>query len=173
LRDFLSVGVLKVLRENSSPNKQTTRKKNANMTTNRIHAVLRPSNLVLAATAIAALTLAGSAGAQYKAVGDDGIAASPKVRQMLNERKASATPTIAVAPTMTCPKCADMRKEAVSRQPKGAEDLTGTKYVTYVHTCAGCETRLAVVGEGKSKHTVATHKCSADVPNPATCCGSH
>src|SRR5256885_1240913 len=34
------------------------------------------------------LAWAGQSQAQYEAVGDDGIAASPKFRQMLNERKA-------------------------------------------------------------------------------------
>ena len=41
------------------------------------------------------------------------------------------------------------------------------------YTCTACETKLTVVGEGKAKHTVATHKCAADVPNPATCCASN
>ena len=42
--------------------------------------------LIVAAAAIL-LASAGQSRAQYQAVGDDGIAASPKVRQMLEERK--------------------------------------------------------------------------------------
>ena len=40
---------------------------------------------LLTATAIAAMFVT-QAGAQYQAVGNDGIAASPKLRQMLSER---------------------------------------------------------------------------------------
>ncbi len=125
----------------------------------------------LAAVALVALAFAGTASAQYKPVGDDGIAASPKVRQMLNERKASATPAVAVAPAMACPKCADVFTTEVNRQAKGGQVLAGTATQKVAkHTCTACDTKLTVVGEGKAKHTVATHKCSADVPNPATCC---
>jgi hypothetical protein len=47
-------------------------------------------NKVLLAAAVAATVgLATNASAQYKAVGNDGIAASPKLRQMLDERAAS------------------------------------------------------------------------------------
>src|SRR5947207_2823934 len=61
----------------------------------------RSPKIALAVVALAALAFASTASAQYKPVGDDGIAASPKVRQMLNERKASATPAVAVVPAMT------------------------------------------------------------------------
>src|SRR5437879_1690232 len=43
---------------------------------------------LIAAAALALFASAGQSRAQYQAVGDDGIAASPKVRAMLNERKA-------------------------------------------------------------------------------------
>jgi hypothetical protein len=149
-------------------NNETTQKKDTNMKTSRIPAMFRPSSLALAA--IAVLALASAANAQYKPVGDDGIAASPKVRQMLNERKASTAIAIAALPAMTCPKCADVRTTEVSRQAKGAEVLTGVTKVTTRHTCAGCEVKWTVVGEGKGKHSVATHKCTADVPNNLVCC---
>src|SRR5258708_36595634 len=48
------------------------------------------NRLLIAATALALFASAGQIKAQSQAVGDDGIAASPKVRQMLNERKARA-----------------------------------------------------------------------------------
>src|ERR1035437_1497614 len=128
-------------------NNETTQKKDTNMKTSRIPAMFRPSSLALAA-----------------------IAASPKVRQMLNERKASTAIAIAALPAMTCPKCADVRTTEVSRQAKGAEVLTGVTKVTTRHTCAGCEVKWTVVGEGKGKHSVATHKCTADVPNNLVYC---
>ena len=59
-------------------------------------------NSILFAAAIAAtFGLANNASAQFKATTDDGIAASPKVRQMLNERAAAtrvapATPSVTV-----------------------------------------------------------------------------
>ena len=124
----------------------------------------------LALATIAVLVLASAANAQYKPVGDDGIAASPKVRQMLNERKASATTATAAGPAMACSKCADVRTAQVSRQAKGAELLAGATKMATRHTCAGCEVKWTVAGEGKGKHSVATHKCTADVPNNLVCC---
>jgi len=76
-----------------------------------------------------------------------------------------------VLTAMACPKCADVKTTEVNRQAKGGEVLAGTNTKTVArHTCTACTTRLATVGEGKAKHTVATHSCGADVPNPATCC---
>ncbi len=58
-------------------------------------------NKILFATAFAAsLSLAQNASAQFQSTVDDGIAASPKVRQMLNER-AAATRLQATTPTVT------------------------------------------------------------------------
>jgi hypothetical protein len=141
-------------------NNETIEKKETNMKTIRI------TLMVSAALAALALTTAAIAG--------DGIAASPKVRQILNERKASTTPMVAAAPAMACPKCADVRTTEVNREAKGATVLAGaaTKIVTR-HTCAGCEVKLTTVGEGKAKHTVAAHKCTAEVPNNLACCASN
>ena len=106
----------------------------------------------------------------------DGITASPKTRQTLNERKANASAaiTVAPAPAMACPKCGDVLKAEVNRQAKGAEVLTGaaTKTVAH-HTCAGCNTTIATLGFGKAKYSVATHKCTADVPNNSNCCAAN
>jgi hypothetical protein len=151
---------------------EAEQKKDSNMKTNRIPAMFRPLNLALAATAIAVLAVASSANAQFKPVGDDGIAASPKVRQMLNERRASTAIATAAVPAMTCPKCADVRTTEVSRQAKGAEILAGATTTAFRHTYAGCEVKWTVVGEGKAKHSVATHKCTADVPNNLVCCAT-
>jgi hypothetical protein len=54
--------------------------------------------VLLAAAAASAMFVAQArAEAQYQAVGSDGIAASPKVRLMLNERARSAQPPFTVA----------------------------------------------------------------------------
>jgi hypothetical protein len=122
-------------------------------------------------TAFAALTLVSSANGQYKPVGDDGIAASPKLRQMLNERKASTTHTVAAATAMACPMCKDVKTTELNPMAKGGQVLTGTNTKTVVkHTCTACSTTFAIAGQGKARHTVATHTCGANVPNPATCC---
>jgi hypothetical protein len=74
---------------------------------------------LLAATALTALFVT-QARAEYRAVGNDGIAASPKVRQMLNEQERSnpqpkhltvasccqgGETKTAVTPTKTCGSC--------------------------------------------------------------------
>jgi hypothetical protein len=121
----------------------------------------------MVASALAALALTAAAS-------DDGIAASPKVRQILNERKAAATPAVAVMPAMACPKCADVFTTEVNRQAKGGQVLAGTATQKVAkHTCTACTTTFTIVGEGKAKHTVTTHTCGADVPNNATCCASN
>ena len=54
--------------------------------------------VLLTAAAVTAMFLTQArAGAQYQAVGSDGIAASPKVRLMLNEHARSAQPQFTVA----------------------------------------------------------------------------
>lgn len=52
------------------------------------------NQLLIAAVVATTLSLAANASAQYKINEDDGIAASPKLRQMLNERKASANASL-------------------------------------------------------------------------------
>ncbi len=59
--------------------------------------IMKNLNKILFATVLAAtFSLANNASAQYKPTGDDGITASPKVRQMLNERAAAARPALSV-----------------------------------------------------------------------------
>ena len=48
------------------------------------------TQILLLAVITTGFTLATQAQAQYRAVGEDGIAASPKVRQMLNDAKRSS-----------------------------------------------------------------------------------
>ena len=123
------------------------------------------------AAVVVVLTLASAAYAQSKPAGD-GIAASPKVRQALNERTAATAPVVSAVPAMSCPKCADVRTAKLSPQAKGAEVLTGTRQVTYTHVCGGCETKLTIAGEGKTKHQVASHECAMAPDSMPTCCAS-
>ena len=59
---------------------------------------MKKTNQILFAAIIATtLSLAGRANAQFRVNDDDGIAASPKVRQMLNERKAARAASLASA----------------------------------------------------------------------------
>lgn len=160
-------------REKDSNEKRNNSNNDMDMKINRIPTLLSFSKLLLAASAVVALTFMGDANAQNKAASDDGIAASPKVRQTLTERKASANPAAAPVSTMSCPKCAEVLATQPNRQAKGAEVLVGAKTAEIRHTCSGCEVKWTVAGEGKAKHTVATHTCSADVPNNKTCCAAN
>jgi hypothetical protein len=143
------------------------------MKMNRIPSILRSSKLLLTASAITALAFISLANAQNKPQADDGIAASPKLRQALTERKASANLAVAPVSAMSCPKCAEVLTSEPKRQAKGAEVLVGARNTEIKHSCSGCEVKWTVVGEGKAKHSVATHKCSADVPNNKTCCATN
>src|SRR5689334_17864692 len=106
------------------------------MKTLRFYKMFAVTGLTLATAAFA--TLAFAADTQYKAVGDDGIAASPKVRQALNAAAASQTATAAKVVAMACPKCADISVAAPNHQAKGAEILAGATKVVAKHTCARC-----------------------------------
>jgi hypothetical protein len=126
------------------------------------------------ASALAALALTTAANAQYKPIGDDGIAASPKVRQALNEQKAPAPQAVAALPAMACPKCVDVLTTEANRQAKGGQVLAGTATQKVAkHSCTACQVTWTTVGEGKAKHIVAAHKCGADVANNASCCASN
>jgi len=95
------------------------------------------NRFLVAAAAIALFASAGQVYAQYQAFGDDGIAASPKVRQMLEERKARSAPV--VAPEVTTyqgrtsdnvaasPKVQQMRKErqAIAAAPRNTANVAG------------------------------------------------
>lgn len=154
LRVYTAAGVLPM--SGASPAMNET--KETNMKINLLSAI---------AATVATLTIATAA---YAA---DGIAASPKVRQALSERNASAPATMSV-PTMACEKCTDIRTSKQSPQAKGAETTMGVKQVTTTHGCASCSTKLTVAGEGKAKHQVASHTCSMQTASAnSNCCAQH
>ena len=90
------------------------------------------SRFLVAAAALALFASAGQTKAQSQLSSDDGIAASPKVRQMLEERKARAmvAPQIVVQQTApqdnvaASPKVQQLRNEQMARaysQPASVE----------------------------------------------------
>lgn len=133
-------------------------------TPNKIGRAIRTS--VIAVSAIVALVWAGEARAQYKPTGDDGITASPKLRQFLDEyhRNHSPTPKPAEIPKMACPKCTDFTYAIPDLEPRGLGARTlmagGTpmKWVRS-HNCIACGTEWKIVGHGKAKQSIATHTC--------------
>ena len=132
----------------------------------------RTNNLLIAALAGIALSLfAGSAQAQYKPTVDDGITASPKQRQFLDEYKRNHSPVPAVAeiPAMPCAKCKDKVTERVDYSARGANKPL---IRVSTHLCDGCGTDWKIVGHGKAKQSVATHTCSSCGAESAACCNT-
>ena len=98
-------------------------------------------NKVLFAAALAAtFSLANNASAQYKPTGADGITASPKVRQMLNERAAAATVAPAVSSVTVTYRTPNL--EGVTVSPKVRQMLAERKVVVDSTTA----TEVAFVG---------------------------
>jgi len=77
--------------------------------------------VIVTVTAIAAIFIT-QAKAQYRAVGDDGIAASPKVRQMLNERARSAA-THQAASTVASAGYRTVGDDGITASPKVRQQL--------------------------------------------------
>jgi hypothetical protein len=115
-----------------------------------------------------ALAFASEARAQYKPAGDDGITASPKLRQFLDEhqRNHSPAPKPVEIPQMACPKCTDFTYAIPDLEPRGLGARTlmarGTpmKWVRS-HDCLACGTEWKTVGHGKAKQSIATHTCTS------------
>ncbi len=135
---------------------------------------MQTTNKTLIATlaAIALLSFAGPVRAQYKPAGDDGIAASPKVRQMLNEIKTreqaeALKPGDAIA--MVCAKCKSVMVHNVTTEKGHIKVMT----VGEKHLCPGCNTYIKVVGGGKqgAKDEV-THVCEKCGEDSVFCCAT-
>src|SRR3974377_608792 len=135
--------------------------------------------IVTAITASIATLFIAQAKAQNPAVGKDGIAASPKVRQALNERERSSpvmAPILSYGDVvglkdgdmvaMACPKCKTITVTHINTQ-KGHIQTTTTGLE---HLCPGCEQKFVVVGEGKGKHNVVKHVCKKCGSTDAFCC---
>jgi hypothetical protein len=129
--------------------------------------------LIAALTGIAVLTLVSPVQAQYKPTGDDGITASPKVRAQLEERRAGKQPVAVTAPSMACPKCKDAWVAQVDKDPKGLGSRTLTDQTTKLvaqHLCQACAADWNVVGTGKARQSIASHKCTSCGAENLACC---
>jgi hypothetical protein len=111
---------------------------------------------------------AGVANAQFKSANDNGIYASPKLRQQLDEQTVWRN-TAPAAASMACPKCKDESYGQIDRTARGAN-----KPLVFVahHLCGSCETTFAVEGTGKASHDVATHKCNSCGAASLACCST-
>lgn len=129
--------------------------------------------MVAVVAGIALSLFSGSAQAQYKATGDDGITASPKQRQFLDEynrnHTTNAAPASAAIAQMPCPKCKDKVTERVDYSARGANKPT-IRVVT--HLCGGCGTDWQITGVGKAKQSVASHKCTSCGAETLACCNT-
>lgn len=118
--------------------------------------------------------LVSQAQAQYKPTGDDGITASPRLRQQLDQRKARPSTKVAAA-VMACSKCQDtwVSLPLGSVLGSGGRALTGnTTQLVAKHLCDGCRVDWAVTGTGKAKQSVATHNCSGCGSTDMACCSA-
>ncbi len=132
---------------------------------------MKTKTLIAMLAGIALFSFNSSVQAQYKAVGDDGIAASPRLRERLDEYKRNHSPAPAPVeiPQMACPKCKDKVTTRVDMTARGANKPT-IRVVT--HLCEGCGTDWKVVGHGKAKQSVATHKCTGCGAENLACCNT-
>ena len=128
--------------------------------------------LIAILASIALVSFASPLQAQYKAAGDDGIAASPKVRQMLNETKTLSRAS-GIVVSMSCPKCKNVWDIRRNTEAKGGQVLASANAPTRAvpsHLCADCRTTWEVVGQGKAKQSIATHSCISCRPLNVACC---
>ncbi len=130
---------------------------------------MKTSRIIASLTGLAWLALSASTQAQYKPTGDDGITASPRLRQQLDDRRRSHSPAPAAAniTKMSCPKCTDQAKARVDSSVRGA-NKPATLVVT--HECSGCDTTIKTAGFGKETTNVVTHECSNCGSANLTCC---
>lgn len=76
------------------------------------------NNILFVIALAASLSLVSSVNAQYRPTGDDGVTASPKVRQQLNEREAGTRMASAVPPVIVI---YQNPAESIAVSPKGRE----------------------------------------------------
>lgn len=126
--------------------------------------------LIAALAGIALLSFASPAQAQYKPVGDDGIAASPKVRSMMMKPITSPANVAGLKDgdmvAMACPKCKTIMVTHINTEKGHIKTATTVPE----DVCPGCEQKFTVVGEGKDKHNVVTHVCKKCGSTDAFCC---
>ena len=128
---------------------------------------MKTSKTLIAVIAGAALFV-GAAHAQYNATGDDGVTASPKLREMINgQAGVSVRPA---APASVKHSCATCKEEYVTRVDSIAKGAYKPKMLIAKHLCPGCETTISVTGHGKAARNVVKHKCTSRGEGSAACC---
>jgi hypothetical protein len=138
-------GVLRSERERDSQNERK------NMKLNHLSKIA-----ALTMTLAFTLGFAGSVQAQYKATGNDGVTASPKTRQLLDELNNNHAAAPAAIAQMGCPMCKDQVTLRTDYTARGANKPT---IAVATHACKMCDTQLKTVGVGKAAKTVAVHDC--------------
>jgi len=126
---------------------------------------MKDKNMKLTKTLIAATVgmalFAAAAFADSKA--NDGIAASPKLRETLS---AGSAVSIQAAPAADH-RCGMCKDEYVTRADQSAKGVIKPVILISKHQCGGCETTASLTGQGKAAQNVVTHKCTAEL---ASCC---
>lgn len=128
--------------------------------------------LIVTLASIALFSFASPVRAQYKPTGEDGITASPKERQFLNEIKTrkedeALKPGDSIA--MICAKCKSVMIHNVTTEKGHIKVMT----VGEKHLCPGCNTYIKVVGGGKqgAKDEV-KHVCEKCGDDSVFCCAT-
>lgn len=108
--------------------------------------------------------------AQYNPTGNDGMTASPKARQAINEYERNHTTNAVPAEIgqMSCPKCKDKVTTRLDYSQRGSRKFI-IRVVT--HLCKGCDARIMTTSLGKrSGHSEIVHTCSACGSDNLACC---
>jgi len=126
-------------------------------------------SLLLTMALAAGIAFIGSANAQYKVTGEDGVTASPRARAQIDERKATVPTPAVVSPAMACPTCKASATRKVDKTVRGANKPS---VLVTKHLCASCDTAIITTGVGKAKTDVARHSCTASGVKTAPCCTS-
>jgi hypothetical protein len=128
---------------------------------------MKSKNMKTTTTLMAAIVgmalFAGAAYAQYKTTADDGITASPKLRERLTAEAGISTQPAAAA----AHRCAMCKDEYTTRVDQTAKGLMKPAVLFVKHLCPGCETITSVQGQGKAAQNVVAHKCAAE---STSCC---
>lgn len=125
------------------------------------------TSLIAVLTGIALVSFTGLSHAQYAATGPDGITASPKLRQFLDDHKTVAGPTVKA---MSCAKCKNV---IITRTDWTARGAIKTTESVAKHLCPGCKTKVTTTGYGKAAQSISFHTCTqAGDAQTASCCGT-
>lgn len=128
------------------------------MKTKRIHSMARLTGITVALALFAAI--GGNVQAQEK-----GATRILKLSESYSEPQAEPN---AYKP-MSCAKCKD---ELVTRKNRTARGASKPEILLARHLCGGCENQWKVIGHGKAKKSVASHKCKACGAEQIACCST-